>query len=106
MKHAQSPLPRKAHKAEVTPVGELRSSTLWGKGRGPPGRGTLVAQLSARLFELTASVRLHEIAKLLVHGQEIKIIPCLDNLSIIDPEDCHAGKLDWRLSSSSSHELS
>src|SRR5688572_25359529 len=43
---------------------------------------------------------------LLVHGHEVEVIPGLDNLSFVDPDDADAGKLDWRLSRSSSEKLS
>src|SRR5215216_578860 len=41
-----------------------------------------------------------------VQGQEVEVIPRLNNLSIIDPGNCDARKLDGSLSRSPSHELS
>src|SRR5215212_7694130 len=43
---------------------------------------------------------------LLVHPHEVKVIPGLHDLSVLDPDYRHTGKLDGRLSRSSSHEVS
>src|SRR5215212_11695621 len=43
---------------------------------------------------------------LLVHGHEVEVVPGLNNLSIVDPDDRNAGELDRRLRRSSSHEVS
>ena len=60
----------------------------------------------ARVRPQKAQKRLSEKANLLVQGHEIEVIPRLNNLSIVDPDDCNARKLDRRLSRLSSHEVS
>ena len=69
--------------------------------------GTDLLQVLSWTFEAKPIVvRLREKPNLLMQVHEIKVIPRLDNLSIGDPDDCHAGKLDWRLSRASSQEVS
>ena len=43
---------------------------------------------------------------LLVQGHEIKVIPCLDNLSVVDPDNSDASDFDRGLSRSSAEEVS
>src|ERR1043165_1702097 len=44
-------------------------------------------------------------SNLLIHGHEVEIIPGLNNLSVMDPDNCHTCELDRSLSRTSSHEL-
>src|ERR1044072_9302255 len=44
-------------------------------------------------------------ANLLIHGHEIEVVPGLNNLSLVDPDNCNTCKLDRSLSRSSPHEL-
>ena len=40
-----------------------------------------------------------------MQGHEIEVVPGFDNFSILDPDDCDAGKVDRRVSRSSSEEV-
>jgi hypothetical protein len=53
-----------------------------------------------RRSAFTGGQTLREKSNLLVQGHEIKVIPGFDNLSIVNPDDCHSVKVDWRLSGS------
>src|SRR5689334_20665758 len=44
-------------------------------------------------------------SNLLIHGHKVEVIPSLNNLSLVDPDNCDTCKLDRSLSRSSPHEL-
>ena len=44
-----------------------------------------------------------EKANLFVQGHEVEVVPGLNNLAIVDADDCDAGKLDGSLSRGPSH---